>query len=169
MFFIPTTDCFNSIWESGIFPPSWREATVVAIPKSGKDSTDPNNYRPIALTSCLRKTMERMVNNLLMWVLESKGLLASEQCGFRKNPSTADHLARFDSYIGTLLTKKKTWLPFSLIWKKLTTPEGNKVYHQIFTTLIFDASCLPSLMGFCPIDCFRWEIGPLCLILRSGR
>ena len=66
---------FNSIWESGIFPPSWREATIVAIPKPGKDSSDPNNYRPIALTSCLCKTMERMVNNRLMWVLESKGLL----------------------------------------------------------------------------------------------
>ena len=35
---------FNSIWESGIFPPSWREATTVAIPKPGKDPSDPNNY-----------------------------------------------------------------------------------------------------------------------------
>ena len=47
---------FNSIWESGIFPPSWREATIVAIPKPGKDSSDPNNYRPIASTSCSCKT-----------------------------------------------------------------------------------------------------------------
>ncbi|WP_419608713.1 RNA-directed DNA polymerase, partial [Thiolapillus sp.] len=98
---------FNSIWESGIFPPSWREATIVAIPKPGKDSSDPNNYRPIALTSCLCKTMERMVNNRLMWVLESKGLLASEQCGFRKNRSTADHLVRFDSYIRNAFAKKE--------------------------------------------------------------
>ena len=44
---------FNSVWESGIFPPSWREATIVVIPKPGKDSSDPNNYRLIALTSCL--------------------------------------------------------------------------------------------------------------------
>ena len=54
---------FNSIWESEIFPPSWKEATIVAIPKPGKDSSDPNNYRPIALTSCLCKMMEMMVNN----------------------------------------------------------------------------------------------------------
>ena len=54
---------FNSIWKSGIFAPSWRETTIVAIPKPGKDSSDPNNYRPIALTRCLCKTMERMVNN----------------------------------------------------------------------------------------------------------
>ena len=98
---------FNSIWESGIFPSSWREATIAAIPKPGKDSSDPNNYRPIALTSCLCKTMERMVNNRLMWVLESKGLLASEQCGFRKNRSTADHLVRFDSYIRNAFAKKE--------------------------------------------------------------
>ena len=48
-----------------------------------------------------------MVNNLLMWVLESKGLLASEQCGFRKNPSTSDHLARFGSYIRNAFAKKE--------------------------------------------------------------
>ena len=77
---------FNSIWDSEIFPPSWREATIVEIPKPGKDSSDPNNYRPIALTSCLCKTMERIMNNRLMWVLEFKGLLASEQCTFRKKP-----------------------------------------------------------------------------------
>ena len=46
---------FNSIWESGIFPPFSREATIILIPKPGKDSSDPNNNRPIALTSCLAK------------------------------------------------------------------------------------------------------------------
>ena len=40
-----------------------------------------------------------MVNNRLMWVLESKGLLASAQCGFRKNRSTADHLVGFRSHV----------------------------------------------------------------------
>ena len=34
-----------------------------------------------------------------MWVLESKDLLVSEQCGFRKYRCTADHLVHFDSYI----------------------------------------------------------------------
>ena len=102
--------------------------------------------------------MERMVNNRLMWVLESKGLLASEQCGFRKNRSTVDHLVRFDSYICNAFAKNHTFLPFSLIWKKLTTPRGNTVYCPIFTALIFEAICLPSLMGFCPIDCSRWEL-----------
>ena len=90
---------FNRIWDSGVFPPSWREATVVPIPKPGKDHSNPTNYRPIALTSCLCKTMEKMVNERLMWVLEDRGLLAKEQCGFRKNHSTVDHLVRFESFV----------------------------------------------------------------------
>ena len=52
----------NDLWQSQDFPDGWREATVIPIPKPGKDRTDPNNYRPIALTSCLCKIMERMIN-----------------------------------------------------------------------------------------------------------
>ena len=62
---------YNHVWESGCFPPSWREAVVVPIPKPGKDHLDPGNFRSIALTSCLCKTMERMINAHLMWSLES--------------------------------------------------------------------------------------------------
>ena len=52
---------FNKIWHTGILPDSWKEAIVIPIPKPGKDSTNPANYRSIALTSCICKTMERMV------------------------------------------------------------------------------------------------------------
>ena len=39
--------------------------------KPGKDSVEPNNYITIALTSCLCKTLERMINKRLTWFLES--------------------------------------------------------------------------------------------------
>ena len=81
---------FNSIWITGDIPNSWKEATVIPIPKPGKDPSDPNSYRPIALTSCLCKTMERLVNNRLVWVLETEKLLSKFQCGFRKSNSTLD-------------------------------------------------------------------------------
>ncbi|GFO46828.1 RNA-directed DNA polymerase from mobile element jockey [Plakobranchus ocellatus] len=67
---------FNNIWTTGDIPPSWREASVVPIPKPGKDSSDPSNYRPIALTSCLCKTLKRMVNDRLVHALESRNLLS---------------------------------------------------------------------------------------------
>ena len=49
---------FNDFWVTGHFPSAWSEATIIPNLKPGKDPTDPGNYRPIALTSCLRKTFE---------------------------------------------------------------------------------------------------------------
>ena len=98
---------FNIIWLSGKIRFSWKEAIVVPIPKPNKDLSDPTNYRPIALTSCLCKTMERMVNDHLIWVLESKKLLSKFQCGFRKDHSTLDHLVRFEHFIRDAFARKK--------------------------------------------------------------
>ena len=90
---------FNLIWESGNFPSSWRQAIIVPLPKPGKDDSNPNNYRPIALTSCVCKTMERMVNARLVFYLEQNGILTEYQSGFRKQRSTTEQLIRLDSWV----------------------------------------------------------------------
>ena len=92
-------DIFNDIWQSGDFPLSWREALVIPIPKPGKDASDPANYRPIALTSCLCKTLERMVNDRLVWFLEKNNLIVDVQSGFRRQRGTIDHLVRFETFV----------------------------------------------------------------------
>ena len=46
----------NNIWEFVVVVVSRRSfdlAIIIPIPKPGKDITDPNNYRPIALISCI--------------------------------------------------------------------------------------------------------------------
>ena len=40
-------------------------------------------YPLIALTSCLRKILESMIDTLLIWCLESNGLIIDFYCGFR--------------------------------------------------------------------------------------
>ena len=95
---------FNRIWTTDYFPSSWREAVIIPVPKPGKDHSNPNNYRPIALTSCLCKTMERMVYVRLLWELEYLGALDTNQCGFRKDRSTTDHLVRFEGFTRNALT-----------------------------------------------------------------
>ena len=90
---------FNRLWERAEFPGAWREAIVVPLLKPGKNGTDPVHYRPISLTSCLCKLMERLVHLRLAWLLESRGILASAQCGFRKSRSTVDHLVTLDTAI----------------------------------------------------------------------
>ena len=67
--------------------------------RARKDSKDPNNYRPIALTSCVCKTKERMINDRLVWYLESSSLIVEAQSGFRKTRSTMDHLVRFETFV----------------------------------------------------------------------
>ena len=42
-------EILNNIWISGDFPPQWRAANVIPIPKPNKDHTNPLSYRPIAL------------------------------------------------------------------------------------------------------------------------
>ena len=98
---------FNDIWTTGIFPSCWRQATIIPIPKPGKDSTNPTNYRPIALTSCLCKTMERMVNNRLVYYLEYNGILTAYQSGFRKNRSTIDQIIRLETAVREAFIKRE--------------------------------------------------------------
>ena len=92
-------EIFNNIWQTGSFPSDWTEAIVIPFPKPDKDHSKPENYRPIALTSCLCKTFERMVNNRLTWFLESNGVLTELQSGFRKGRSTTDQLVRLESFV----------------------------------------------------------------------
>ena len=90
---------FNDIWTTGIFPECWRLSTVIPIPKPGKDHTEPTNYRPIALTSCLCKTLERMINKMLVWCLESNDLISPIQSCFRSDRRTNNYLIGLEIFI----------------------------------------------------------------------
>ena len=90
---------FNRIFLENLFPETWRTAVVVPLPKEGKDNGNPLHFRPIALTSCLCKLLEKMVNFRLMAYLESHQLLGRVQSGFRSNRSTTDNLVQFEHHI----------------------------------------------------------------------
>ena len=100
-------EILNKIWISADFPQQWRAATVIPIPKPNKDHTDPLSYRPIALTSCLCKVLERMINTRLIWYLEKYRILDRSQCGFRKHRSTTDHLVSLERYLRDAFAQKQ--------------------------------------------------------------
>ena len=75
----------NDIWKNSKLPESCKLATIIAIPKPGKNNYA-SKYRPIALTSCL----ERMVNKRLVWFIENDNLFTNFQCGFGSRRSTID-------------------------------------------------------------------------------
>jgi ribonuclease HI len=118
---------YNLVWSSGKMPSVWKTGIVVPIPKQGKDKTDPRSYRPISLTSCLCKVMERMIKNRLEHEFEHNGLLHPWQSGFRKGRRTTDHLVRLteaakkaldagrgNTTIGVFLDVEKA---FDMMWR----------------------------------------------------
>ena len=83
---------FQLSYTLGTFPTSWKLARVFPIPKKG-DKSNPLNYRPIAITSLISKTMETIITKQLLAFLETNNLLSGHQYGFRKARSTGDLLA----------------------------------------------------------------------------
>ena len=62
---------------------------IVPVPKKG-DLTNPNNYRGIALTSIVAKTLNRMILNRIRPEVEK--ILRINQNGFRPGRSTTSHI-----------------------------------------------------------------------------
>ena len=83
-------EIFNKTWQEGSLPQSWREATMIPIHKKGKSKTETTSYRPISLTSCVVKLLERIINARMKLYLEAEQLLSPQQAGFRENHCTED-------------------------------------------------------------------------------
>jgi ribonuclease HI len=98
---------YNRIWATGMYPSPWRDAIVIPIPKPGKCRQDAKSYRPISLTSCVSKTLEKMVNCRLLWLLEKRRLLSNVQCGFRHHRSTLDQLAYIEGHLQNAFLRGK--------------------------------------------------------------
>ena len=101
---------FNKIWTEKTFPECWRKAVMIHIGKPEKDLSNPENYRPIAMTSCMCKLMERMVNNRLSWILEKQNKLSNSQFAYRKQRSTIEPIMKLSSYIQKALSDNENVL-----------------------------------------------------------
>ncbi|XP_053976399.1 uncharacterized protein LOC128875092 [Hylaeus volcanicus] len=85
---------YEESWNTGEIPPDWRRGEIIMLQKPGKKA-----FRPITLTSCVGKTLERIINNRLQLWLEENQKLENNQAGFRKNKSTMDNLIRITNEI----------------------------------------------------------------------
>ena len=74
----------NYIWDTGNYPKEWRHSIILPIKKPGKTGESPDAYRPIQLTSCFSKLMERMVAKRLAWYIDQNDLISVYQSAFKK-------------------------------------------------------------------------------------
>ncbi len=82
---------FRLCLSTSTFPSSWKFAHIQPVPKKG-DLSNPSNYSPIALKSCLFKPFESILNKKILMHLSAHNL-SDSQYGFRKVRSTGDLLA----------------------------------------------------------------------------
>ena len=78
---------FKTSYETGRLPSKWKEADISAIYKKG-DKHDPENYRPISLTSIICKIMESLIKESLLEFLKNTNALSDRQFSFLPGRST---------------------------------------------------------------------------------
>ena len=113
------------------------------MPKKG-DRSNPSNYRPIALLSCLSKAFESILNRKIQKHLSTSDLLSDRQYGFRKGRSTGDLLAFLtDSWSSSLSRFGETFAIALDISKAF-----DRVWHKSLLSKLPSYGFYPSLCTF---------------------
>jgi len=90
---------FDSCLKLGYFPSQWKKAKIVAIPKPGKDHSNPGNYRPISLLSCIGKLFEKIIARNIRSHTDINNIIPQSQFGFQPEKSTTHQIHRLKNYI----------------------------------------------------------------------
>lgn len=118
---------YNSIFNQGIIPQSFKTAVIVPILKPQKDPSDITSYRPISLIPCISKIMEKIISKRLMWFLKTKKLLTPFQTGFKSGTSTLDALIFLDHHVSKQFSVKNHTSILSIDFSKAFDKIGGHV------------------------------------------
>ena len=104
------TFLFNAFIAESNFPSQFKEATVTPIIKKG-DSEDPQNYRPIILTSVLSRLFEKILANQIKEYLNRFDLISlSVRLQIKSQQQMLWSIAQNFSGVKSINTNTSTWL-----------------------------------------------------------
>nr|CAD2191684.1 unnamed protein product [Meloidogyne enterolobii]CAD2207719.1 unnamed protein product [Meloidogyne enterolobii] len=100
------SEIFRISLDSGILPDIWKESIIIPLFKKGEKS-NPENYRPIALTCAICRVMEMVLNKYIVQFLLDNNLFSKDQYGFIKNRSTTTQLiTTLEDWYDAIMGKK---------------------------------------------------------------
>ena len=89
----------NLSFRSAECPQWWRNPTIIPLLKAGKSPSSLPSYRPVSLTSCVAKVLERMIAERIYHLAETHNWFSSLQAGFRKGFSCVNQIIRLSQAI----------------------------------------------------------------------
>ena len=98
---------FNKSISLGQVPSNWKMSNISAIFKGKGETSDATNYRPISITSCIGKMLEKIIFKYLYNYLEANHVITNFQSGFRPKDSTVNQLLEIYHTIVENLDKGK--------------------------------------------------------------
>jgi hypothetical protein len=127
----PLTKLFNFSIKHGVVPLEWREAGVVPLFKKGKKS-EPENYRPVSLTSLICKIMESILKDSILGHLDKHSLIKDSQHGFSKGRSCLTNLLVFMEEVTCSLDEGN---PVDVIYLDFAKAFDKVPYKRLFSKL----------------------------------
>ena len=121
---------FNCCLTAGIYP--WHNSIITPIHKSG-DRYNPDNYRAIAVSSCIGKLFSTILLNRLINFRKLHCKDPINQLGFCKNAQTNDHILTLKTIIDKYRKKlkKKVFACFVDLRKAFDTISREYLLYKI--------------------------------------
>lgn len=122
---------FSAAVASASFPPEMLSATIVTLPKPGKEPNIPSNFRPISLLNSDLKIYAKIIASRLLHVLPL--LIHPDQTGFTKGRQTSDATRRLINIIHLAKVHKRPSLLLALDAEKAF----DRIHWQYLTQVLY--------------------------------
>ena len=137
---------FNHMLHQGWTPEAWNEEWVALIHK-GKSRLELDNYRGIALSSCVGKVLTKILAHRLRNAAETHHWLPEAQAAFRKDRCVEDHIFTVRALVAKSKRSKNTLLAVFLDLKKAFDSVNRQALWKKLSSLGLDAASINTLKG----------------------
>eukprot|EP00660_Eupelagonema_oceanica_P003521 gene3522-biopygen26623 len=158
----------SASWEAHAVPAAWRLAEIIPLLKKGKDAQAAKSYRPVSLTSCVAKLVERLVRARLQHLTERWGLLHHEQAGYRRCRSCEEQLTLISQFIADGLERGESTVMLAVDFTAAFDRAKRELLYKKMLDKGFPPRAVRWVQAFLTRRRFRVRCGDLQSSLREA-